>query len=97
MSSRFEPRIERLLDALQAGLGGGPADAVRGELGLGSDADDRHVARSLVQIVAAVSVADAGRRPVEVAVEVDAGEEDGAPSADSSLLGRLNRASREPS
>ncbi|HJK95188.1 MAG TPA: HEAT repeat domain-containing protein, partial [Polyangiaceae bacterium LLY-WYZ-15_(1-7)] len=89
MSSRFEPRIERLLDALQAGLGGGPADAVRGELGLGSDADDRHVARSLVQIVAAVSVADAGRRPVEVAVEVDAGEEDGAPSADSSLLGRL--------
>ncbi|MCB9614402.1 MAG: HEAT repeat domain-containing protein [Sandaracinus sp.] len=64
MSTRFEPRIERLLHALRVGLGSEDVGDVRAELGLSAEASDRDVVRSLVQIVSAVAVTEAGRRGV---------------------------------
>lgn len=97
MSTRFEPRIERLLHALREGLGSEGVGDVRTELGLSPDATDRDVARSLVQIVSAVSVTEAGRRtevePLASATTSTPSLE--AVSADTSLLGRVESFGRD--
>ncbi len=99
MSARFEPKVQRLEAALSEGLGGGDADSVRGELGLSEGAEDRVVARSLVQILAACHLAEAGRGegpPMPFAdAEDDEGEDSGTVPADSSLLGRIEAGGRD--
>lgn len=60
MSARFEPRIARLLLALERGVGSGDTGEVRAELGLKAEADDEDVARSLVQILSACTAATLG-------------------------------------
>lgn len=101
MSSRFEPKIDRLVTALNAGLSAEETEGVRQELGLTGEADDRDVARSLVQIIAACHLAEAGRSTLRVENEpepVDEEEtedEDAPPPADASLLGRIGAAGRD--
>lgn len=96
MSARFEPRIERLLHALRTGLGSEGVGDVRGELGLSSDASDRDVARSLVQIVSAVSVTESGRREVEEPqADPPTSPSDDDAGADTSLLGRVESLGRD--
>jgi tetratricopeptide (TPR) repeat protein len=101
MSTRFEPRIERLLHALRVGLGSEGVGDVRGELGLSPDASDRDVARSLVQIVSAVSVTEAGRRTeVDAEPSAQSSTQSSSPSmeaasADTSLLGRVESFGRD--
>lgn len=89
---RFEPRVERLREALLDGLGKGASEEVRGELKLDNDAPDLEAARSLVQIVSACSVAVAGegeakKKPLPPP-SLDP-ERSSSPSADPSLLGRI--------
>lgn len=94
---RFEPRVERLREALLEGLGKGASEEVRGELKLDNDAPDLEAARSLVQIVSACSVAVAGQGespkplpPPSLASEDQPAEDDEEkPAADTSLLGRI--------
>ncbi len=99
MSSRFEPKVQRLAAALEAGLGAGEAAPVRDELGLSDEAEDRVVARSLVQILAACHLAEAGRAegppmpPPGSAEETN--EESQLVPADSSLLGRIETGGRD--
>ena len=99
MSSRFEPKIDRLVAALTAGLGAEESGAVRAELGLAADAEDRDVARSLVQIVAACHLAEAGRHTITPEPNGDAVSEAPpaavTPAADSSLLGRIEAGGRD--
>ena len=103
MSSRFEPKIDRLVAALNAGLSAEESEGVRQELGLSAEAEDRDVARSLVQIVAACHLAEAGRSTARIEDEArsedeEEGEEKGdeaPPAADSSLLGRIGAAGRD--
>lgn len=87
---RFEPRVERLRQALLEGLGKGTSEEVRGELKLDSDAPDLEAARSLVQIVSACSVAVAGEtlpRDKPLPPPSLAPKEAG----DTSLLGRIGK------
>ncbi len=90
---RFEPRVERLREALLEGLGKGASEEVRGELKLDSDAPDLEAARSIVQIVSACSVAVAGEREAEKKPlpppSLVAEREPTGSSADTSLLGRI--------
>lgn len=99
MSSRFEPKIDRLVAALSAGLGAEETEGVRDELGLSGEADDRDVARSLVQIVAACRLAEAGRVAPKLEDEAeeneDVEESDEIPAADASLLGRIEAGGRD--
>ncbi|MBX3249629.1 MAG: HEAT repeat domain-containing protein [Myxococcales bacterium] len=107
MSARFEPRVEHLLAALREGLASEAGQAARAELGLSADASDRDVARSLVQILSAISVTDAARRPPESApasadVQPPRGEDElpelaslSGVSADSSLVGRVEAFGRD--
>lgn len=88
MSQRFEPKTETLRAALERGLGAeSGVEDVRSQLSLAADAPDRELARSLVQILSACGVAEAGREQADIDVEVDA--EPAQRSADGSLLGRL--------
>lgn len=90
---RFEPRVERLRDALLEGLGKGASEEVRRELKLDSESPDLEAARSLVQIVSACSVAVAGEGEVEKKPlqppSFAAEKEASGSTADTSLLGRL--------
>ncbi len=93
---RFEPRIDTLIAALEAGIGAGETHGVRSELGLRTEADDEDVARSLVQIVSACVVATAGESPSPSvpSVEEEPPEEELAEERisivpDASLLGQL--------
>lgn len=99
MSARFEPKVQRLEAALQEGLGAGDAESVRGELGLSEGAEDRVVARSLVQILAACHLAEAGRGegPALPAADPEEAEGEELPTvpADSSLLGRIEAGGRD--
>ncbi len=93
MTRRFEPRIQTLQRALAEGIRASEAVDVRQELGLPTDADDRDVARSLVQILAACQIARVELPDVETAgVQVDglASIAEHGAGGDASFLGRLN-------
>jgi len=85
MAKRDDATVHRLELALRAGLG---EVEVRSALGLADDAEDASVARSVVQLLSATSVAGVqlGRRSREAESAPSAAES----SQDSSLLGQLD-------
>ena len=90
MTPLNEANIERLERCLTEGIGGAEAGDARAELGLPEEADDRDVARALVQILAACDTAQAGRTSIRPPLAQGLDPADTADPADSSFVGRLS-------
>ena len=90
MTQDVEPKVQKLERSFRQGIGGTDAQDARDELNLDEQADDREVARTLVQILSEYDTASAGRSSIRPPMGSPPETELASESADSSFLGRLS-------